>query len=75
MPNGRHLGHRAPSIADKARVARANGTAAYLAPVIAELRAAEITSLKGITVALDERHIPSHWHPVQVARLLKRLAE
>ena len=37
MPTGRHTGHRAPSIADQARVARANQTAAYLAPLIAEL--------------------------------------
>jgi hypothetical protein len=28
MPTGRHTGHRAPSIADQARVARANQTAA-----------------------------------------------
>jgi hypothetical protein len=80
MPTGRHLGHRAPSIADKARIARANRTAADLAPVIAELRAAGITTLHGIAAALDERHVPTpagswHWHAMQVARLLKRLAE
>jgi hypothetical protein len=38
MPTGRHLGHRAPSIADKARIARANRTAADLAPSGRELR-------------------------------------
>jgi hypothetical protein len=80
MPTGRHLGHRAPSIADKARTARANRSAADLAPVIAELRAAGITSLNGIAAALNERGVPTpagsrHWHAVQVARLLKRLAE
>jgi hypothetical protein len=52
MPTGRHLGHRA-----KARIARANRTAADRAPVIAELRSAGITSLKGIAAALDERHV------------------
>jgi hypothetical protein len=40
MPTGRHAGHRAQSIADKARSARANQAANELAPVIAELQAA-----------------------------------
>jgi hypothetical protein len=79
MPTGRHLGHRAPNTADKARIARANRTAADLAPVIAELRAAGITSLNDIAAALDARRVPTpagsaHWHAMQVARLLKRLA-
>jgi hypothetical protein len=78
MPTGRHTGHRAPSSADKARTARANRAAADLAPVIAELRAAGITSLNDIAAALDGRGIPTpagsrHWHPMQVARLLRRL--
>jgi hypothetical protein len=73
------LGHRAPSIADKARIARADARAAELAPVIAELRAAGIKSLNRIAVALDERGVPTpagsgHWHAAQVSRLLKRLA-
>jgi hypothetical protein len=77
-PPGRHLGHRAPSNADRARKERANRTAADLAPVIAELRTAGITSLNAIARALDERHVRTpagrpHWHPMQVARLLKRL--
>ena len=79
MPTGRHTGHRAPSIADKARSARANLVANELAPVIAELRAAGITSLNGIAAALDERRIPTpagsgHWHAAQIAWVLKRLA-
>jgi hypothetical protein len=79
MPTGRHTGHRAPSIADKARSARANQVANELAPVIAELRAGGVTSLYGIAAALEERHIPTpggsgHWHAAQVSRLLKRLA-
>jgi hypothetical protein len=78
MSSGRHLGHRAPSTADRARVERANRVAANLAPVITELRQAGVTSLKAIARALDERHVPTpagslHWHPMQVARLLKRL--
>jgi hypothetical protein len=77
MPTGRHTGHRAPSIADKARAARANQVANELAPIIAELQAAGLTSL--IASALEKRHIPTpggsgHWHAAQVSRLLKRLA-
>jgi hypothetical protein len=76
MLPGRHLGHRALNNADKARMARANASAADLAPVIAELRAAGVTSLKAIAAALDARNVPTpagstHWQPAQVARLLK----
>jgi hypothetical protein len=79
MPIGRHTSHRAPSIADKARIARANRTALDLAPIITELRASGITSLNAIAEALNERHVPTpggsgHWHAMQVSRLLKRLA-
>jgi hypothetical protein len=79
MPTGRHMGHRAPSLADKARSARANQVANELAPIIAALQAAGVTSLNGIAAALEERHIPTpggsgHWHAAQVSRLLKRLA-
>jgi hypothetical protein len=63
----------------KARIARANRTAADLAPVIAELYAAGITSLNCIAAAFDERRIPTpagsgHWHAAQIAWVLKRLA-
>jgi Recombinase len=79
MPIGRHMGHRGPSIADKDRTARAVAQAVHLDPIIAELRAAGITSLNGIAEALNERGVPTpgggrHWHAAQVARLLKRLA-
>jgi hypothetical protein len=61
-----------------ARQARANQKAADLAPIIAELRAAGITSLNGITEALNERGIPTArgsgpWYHAQVRRLLARL--
>jgi hypothetical protein len=61
------------------RRARANRAAADLAPVIAELQAAGITSLKGIAAALEERHVPTpggsgHWPATQVRRVLARLA-
>jgi hypothetical protein len=63
----------------EARKARANRAAADLAPIIAELRAAGITSLTGIATALEERGVPTpagsdHWRAVQVRRLLARLA-
>jgi hypothetical protein len=62
----------------QARKARANRAAADLAPIIAELRAAGITSLTGITEALNERGIPTArgsgpWYHAQVRRLLARL--
>ena len=71
--------HRGPSIADKARSPRANRMAADLAPVIAELQAAGVTSLNGIAEALNARGVltpagSDHWYASQVARLLKRLA-
>jgi hypothetical protein len=73
------MGHRGPSIADKARTARAVARAVDLSPIIAELQAAGITSLNGIAAALTERGIPTpagsgHWYASQVARVLRRLA-
>jgi hypothetical protein len=63
-----------------ARQTRANKRAADLAPIIAELRAAGITRLTGITEALNKRGIPTArgsgpWYHAQVRRLLARLAE
>jgi hypothetical protein len=65
--------------AGEARKARAKLRAVELAPVITELRASGITSLKGIAAALDERRVPTarggrHWYPMQVSRVLKRLS-
>jgi hypothetical protein len=55
-------------------LARANRMAADLAPVIAELQAAGITTLNGIAAALDERGVSTpggggHWYAAQVSRL------
>jgi hypothetical protein len=66
-PNGAFFGRASL----EARKARANRAAADLAPIIAELRAAGITSLTGIAAALEERGVPtpagsSHWRAVQV---------
>jgi hypothetical protein len=62
----------------EAGVVRANQTAAELAPVIAELRAAGITSKKGIAKALNKRAVRTprgvgEWRAIQVARVLSRL--
>jgi DNA invertase Pin-like site-specific DNA recombinase len=57
--------------------ARANERAADISPAISEIRAAGITSLRGIAVALNERGIPTArgctWTGVQVSRILARL--
>lgn len=57
--------------------AQADAYAADLRPVLAEIRAAGITSLGGITKALKERNITTargkDWHKTSVANLLTRL--
>ena len=60
------------------RVERSKARAADLAPVIAELRRAGLTSLGAIARELTARHIPTarggaKWAEVQVARVLSRL--
>jgi hypothetical protein len=62
----------------EARRERAYRAAADLAPVIAELRASGVTSLRAIAAELDKRGIPTiagagRWRHVQVGRLLARL--
>jgi hypothetical protein len=57
---------------------RADQTVAELAPIIAELRAGGITSLRAIAATLNERGNRTltgsgRWHHVQVGRLLARL--
>jgi hypothetical protein len=62
----------------KARTARANGRAADLAPIIADLQAAGTTSLRAIAAALNERGIHMArgrglWTASQVRRVVERL--
>jgi hypothetical protein len=62
----------------KARTARANGRAADLAPIIANLLAGGTTSLHAIATALNERGIRTAWGrglwtASQVRRVLGRL--
>jgi DNA invertase Pin-like site-specific DNA recombinase len=68
----------AREISRKARLAASEARAADLAPVIAELQAAGVTSLGGLARSLNERGIPTarggtKWTPVQVSRVLARL--
>jgi DNA invertase Pin-like site-specific DNA recombinase len=58
--------------------ARANARAADVAPIIAELQAAGVTSRTGIAAGLNEKGIPTPrgngtWTATQVSRLLARL--
>jgi Recombinase len=68
---------KARAAAHRQLSAQANGRAARLFPIVAELNAAGITSMRGIAAALDERGIPTArggpWSPAQVQRLMKRL--
>jgi hypothetical protein len=62
----------------QARTARANGRAADLAPIIADLQASGTTSLHAIATALNERGIRTAWGrglwtASQVRRVVGRL--
>ncbi len=69
---------RALSIASRKAIAGAR--AGEIAPVIAEIQAAGITSLGALAKALTDRGIPtakgaSTWSPMQVSRVLKQIEE
>jgi hypothetical protein len=68
---------KARAAAHKQLSARANVRAARLLPVIEELKAAGVTSTRGIAAILDERSIPTarggRWSPAQVHRLMMRI--
>jgi DNA invertase Pin-like site-specific DNA recombinase len=78
-------GNRGVKLSDKAReagraelVKRAKAHATDLAPTIAEIRNAGVTSLRGIAATLNERRIPTargrgKWSAVQVRRAVARL--
>ena len=71
-------GAKARMAALKARRKRTNAWAAELAPIIAEIRAAGVTSLYGIAKALNDRGVPTAtgrgtWAIPQVRRVLARL--
>src|SRR4051812_2059324 len=75
---GAVISDEAREVSREARHAESEARAADLAPVIAELQAAGVTSLGGLTTGLTERGIPTargraKWTPVQVSRVLTRL--
>jgi hypothetical protein len=79
-PAAQRAARRNLRVARKIWIARTDERAAKLGPIIKGLQAKGITSLKGIAAALNKRRIRTarhngRWHPTQVARLLKRLAE
>ncbi|AWN44620.1 recombinase family protein [Methylobacterium durans] len=61
------------------RTAKANERAGDLAPTLAELHAAGVTSYGALARALNERGIPTarggEWSPMQVSRVMAKLAE
>jgi hypothetical protein len=69
---------KARAAARRARKVRANERAADLAPIIIELQASGMTTLRAFAAALNDRHVPTpnkrgKWRPEQVSRLLHRL--
>ena len=72
----RHLGPEGQQIGRAVLVARADQFAANIMPIIEELRAAGITSLKGIARALNTRGVQTarggRWDPTTVKRILAR---
>jgi hypothetical protein len=64
--------------AQRQLIARANVRVAGLVPVIEELKALGVTSMRGIAAGLDERGISTArgygpWSPAQVSRFIKRI--
>jgi DNA invertase Pin-like site-specific DNA recombinase len=69
---------RIRKLAAEAIQARADAKAADIAPIIAELRAAGVTSRTGIAAGLNDKGIPTprgngEWTATQVSRVLERL--
>ena len=77
---GSIISAEAREVSRKARLAASEARVADLAPVIAELQAAGVTSLSGLARGLSERGIPTarggaKWTAVQVSRVLARILE
>jgi hypothetical protein len=75
---GDQLTDKARALGCKARTAQADARAADLAPIVAELQASGVTSLRGIAKALNERGIQTPrgtgaWQAGTVAQLLARM--
>jgi DNA invertase Pin-like site-specific DNA recombinase len=72
------FGARARAMGPNAMAALARRRAADIAPIIAELQASGINSLRSLAAALNERAIPTvggsgRWQATSVSRLLGRL--
>jgi hypothetical protein len=78
QPQPRKVSAKARAASIKVRKARADARAAEVAPIIAGLWAAGVTSVSDIAEALKERGVRTptgklNWHSVQVRLLLARL--
>jgi hypothetical protein len=78
QPPSRAFPHSALQASLETRQARADARATNLAPLIAELQAAGVTSQRAIAKVLNARGVPtprgdSRWRASQVTRLLRRL--
>ena len=76
--NLRAVGDRGREISRQVRIKKAADRVVDLSPIIAEIRASGATSLGRIAKALNERGIRTprgaEWQPVQVKRVLERVA-
>jgi Recombinase len=74
----RAVGDKGREISRTVRIKKAAARTADLAPIIAEIRASGATSLGRIAKSLNERGIRTprgaEWQPVQVKRVLERIA-
>ena len=72
------VGDKGREISRTVRIAKANDRLSLVAPIIREIRASGVTSLRQIAAALNERGIPTprgaEWQAPQVKRVLERLA-
>jgi DNA invertase Pin-like site-specific DNA recombinase len=68
---------RTGKVRAKENKAAANAQARALSPIVRELRAAGITSVRAIAAELNRRAVPTAkggvWHPTSVARMLARI--
>jgi DNA invertase Pin-like site-specific DNA recombinase len=72
------VGDKGRAISCQVRIKKATDRVADLSPIIAEIRSSGATSLGRIAKALNERGIRTprgaEWQPVQVKRVLERIA-
>jgi DNA invertase Pin-like site-specific DNA recombinase len=77
--NLRAVGDKGREISRTVRIAKAHDRLSLVAPIVRELRASGLTSLRQIAAALNERGIPTprgaEWQAPQVKRVLERIAQ